>query len=128
MELSFNSSNFHYAFGTHDRVTIEGMPYRPASHNESGYVMTMTDGAGLSKSFTHEQLSRLGSMGRIHQEPNYFRPEEAARRLSSTTGLISALPKKQTARLSRRLCRSVFRSGKARFDQAHRRLDHRQQQ
>lgn len=102
MELSFNSSNFHYAFGTHDRVSIEGMSYRPTSHNETGYVMTMTDGAGLSKAFTHEQLSRLGSMGRIHQEPNYFRPEEAARRLSSTTGLISELPKKQTARLSRR--------------------------
>lgn len=102
MELSFNSSNFHYAFGTHDRVTIEGMPYRPASRNEAGYVMMMTDGSGMSKAFGHEQISRLGSMGRIHQEHNYFRPEEAARRLSSTTGLISELSKKLTARLSKR--------------------------
>jgi putative transposase len=102
MELSFTTSNFHYAFGTHDRVTIEGMPFRPVSRNEAGYVMTMTDGTGLSKGFSHEQISRLGSMGRIHQEHNYFRPEETARRLCSTTGLISELSKKPRARLSKR--------------------------
>jgi putative transposase len=62
MELTFNASNFHYAFGTHDRVTIEGMPYRPISGNESGYVMSMTDGAGLSKGFTHA-LSDVSTRG-----------------------------------------------------------------
>lgn len=102
MELTFNTSNFHYAFGKHDRVTIEGMPYRPASSNESGYVMTADDGSGLSRAFTRAQISHLGAKGRILQQTNHFRPEEAARRLSATTGLISALPKKQTARLSRR--------------------------
>ncbi|WP_240608262.1 Mu transposase C-terminal domain-containing protein [Pararhodobacter oceanensis] len=102
MELTFNNSNFRYAFGTYDRVTIEGVPYRPTSHNEVGYVMTMTDETGLSQSFTHTRLSRLGTMGRIRHEPNFYRQGEAEKRLSTSGELISELRVKPRARLSRR--------------------------
>lgn len=102
MDLTFRNENANYAFGKYDRVQIEGTPWTVGPRNEEGYVMTLDDGRGLSRSFSHDQLSRLGGLGRIHVERNYFLPEEARRRLRHSTSLASELNQKPHARVSKR--------------------------
>lgn len=108
MDLSFNSNAttapaaVHYAFGTHDRVTIEGMEFRPVNYNEMSWLMQVTDGTGLMRDFTHEELRRLASMGRLHHQPQYFAPAQTTRRLNRNTTLISSLNRKQRAHVSKR--------------------------
>lgn len=102
MKITFDTSIYNYAFGFSDRVVIDGIPHRPISSNETGYVMQLDDGSGRVGSFAHEQLSRLGSMGKIECQPRYYAPEDAEKRLLSSTTPLSALPLKQRQRLNRR--------------------------
>lgn len=102
MDLSFRIENANYAFGKYDRVHIEGSPWTVGPRNEEGYVMTLDDSRGLSRSFSHDQLSRLGGLGRIHVERNFFLPDEAKRRLRGSTTLISGLDGRPHARVSKK--------------------------
>jgi putative transposase len=102
MELSFTSQNASFAFGQHDRVTIEGARYCVTSRNEEGYVLTRDDGTGLSVQFAHAQLSRLASARRIRVERDYYDPRECARRLRGQTSMVTTLPDKARARVSKR--------------------------
>ncbi len=105
MELKFNNPDVakaRYAFSTSDQVTVEGVSWRPHSYNEMGWVMERSDGSGLCQEFTHDQLRRHGSMGRLRHEPKFFDPAQAARRLSTTTPLVSTLSTKRRALHSKR--------------------------
>ncbi len=105
MELNFNNTSVataRYAFSTSDQVIIEGTPWRPHSFNELGWVMELSDGSGLCREFSHEQLRRLGSNGRIRHERGFYNPAKAGRRLASTTNLVSSLSKKRRAKHSKR--------------------------
>lgn len=108
MDLSFNTAALtsakavHYAFGSEDRITIEGTEFRAINYNEIGWLMQAVDGAGACSDFPHERLSRLASMGRLRHEPHFFNPTQALRRLQSTSTLISSLGKRPKARLSKR--------------------------
>jgi putative transposase len=102
MDLSFKTENARFAFGRHDRVTIEGASYSVCSYNEEGYVLTRDDATRLSVAFGHDQLSRLASARRIHVERDHFLPEQARRRLTSSTVKISTLSGKAAARVSKR--------------------------
>ena len=75
--LSFDHERHHYAFGQYDRLSIEGVPYKigPHGRNEEGWLLELADGSGRCCSFTHRDLSRLGSMGRIRVERNHYAPE-----------------------------------------------------
>ena len=102
MELSFTTQNATFAFGQHDRVTIEGSRYCVTSRNEEGYVLTRDDGTGLSVQFAHAQLSRLASARRISVERDYYDPRECARRLRGKTSMVSNLSDKARARVSKK--------------------------
>ncbi|RDD72235.1 Mu transposase C-terminal domain-containing protein [Paracoccus versutus] len=102
--LSFDADRHHYAFGKYDRITIEGQTYRtlPHSRNEEGWLLELDDGSGRCGSFTHQELSRLGSMKRIRVEHNFHAPEIAKRRLLTGDVLISELEAKSAARLTKK--------------------------
>ena len=102
MELSFTSQNASFAFGQHDRVTIEGARYSVTSRNEEGYVLTRDDGTGLSVQFEHARLSRLASARRIQVERDYYDPRECQRRLRGQTSMVTTMSDKARARVSKK--------------------------
>ncbi|MBK1636497.1 Mu transposase C-terminal domain-containing protein [Rhodovulum adriaticum] len=102
MDIEFNPEGARYAFGAFDRITINGEAWRMTYEKEDGYVLTMVDGAQLSQDFSHEQLSRLGNMGRIRVDHRYYHPDSAARRLRVAAPLIATLGEMQRARLVKR--------------------------
>ena len=102
MDLSFNFDNARFAFGNHDRVTIEGTAYKVELVTEDGVVFGTADGRGLCQQFTHGQLSRLASMGRLRQERDYFLATSAWSRLKSNAGLVSDLTGSKAAVHSKR--------------------------
>lgn len=105
MELNFNTTGVamaRYAFSTSDQVIVEGVAWRPHSFNELGWLMELSDGSGMCREFSHDQLRRLGSKGRLRHQPKFHDPVEANRRLRSTTPLVSSLGKKRRAQHSKR--------------------------
>lgn len=120
MELNFNNADVakaRFAFSTSDLVTVEGTAWRPHSYNEMGWLMELADGSRLSREFTHDHLRRLASMGRLKHDRNFYDPAQAARRLKSTTPLVSTLSKKRAAQHSKRsawvaAARELRREGK----------------
>lgn len=102
--LSFDADRHHYAFGKYDRITIEGQTYRTSRYgrNEEGWLLELDDGSGRCSSFTHQELSRLGAMRRIRVEHNFHAPESARQRLLTGGILISELPSKPAARLTKK--------------------------
>lgn len=105
--LSFDNDGHHYAFGRYDRVSIESTAYKISrsialGHNEQGWVLELADGSGCCHDFTHEKLSRLGSMGHIRVERNYYAPETTQFRLTTAGALISELDRAPAARLTKK--------------------------
>ena len=102
--LSFDHGRHHYAFGQYDRLSIEGVPYKigPHGRNEEGWLLELADGSGRCCSFTHRDLSRLGSMGRIRVERNHYAPETARQRLVTGGALISELAAAPAGRVSKK--------------------------
>lgn len=102
--LTFDPERHHYAFGTHDRVTVDGVAYKvnPLSRNEEGWLLEVDDGSGRCRAITHRELSRLGSMEKIRVEADYYAPETAKRRLMTGGVVISELPANAAARLTKR--------------------------
>lgn len=80
MDLSFTTVNSRYTFGRFDRVTVDGMAFRLHMETEVGVVMTQDDDTGCSRQFSHQEISRQGSLSRIRVERNYFHPEAARKR------------------------------------------------
>ncbi|WP_108500941.1 Mu transposase C-terminal domain-containing protein [Paracoccus indicus] len=99
MNLHFDPNGHRYAFGQFDRVTIEGVDWRPISSNEVGYIMRRCDDDGICHQFPHVELSRLGSAGRIQTNRNHFTKMAAQRRLDEGDNLISLLDEKQQERV-----------------------------
>lgn len=81
MTLRFNPEGRRLALSTYDRVTIHAIEWRPCYKNDIGHVMLRVDGTGVAEEFTHKQLGRLASEGKLRHEPNYFLAENAVRRL-----------------------------------------------
>ncbi|WP_411353091.1 Mu transposase C-terminal domain-containing protein (plasmid) [Leisingera aquaemixtae] len=102
MELSFDFNNTRVAIGVFDRVTINEVSYKHLSANEVGVTLQMADGTGRAIQFSHQEMSRLASVGRIRVEPNYYHPDKAVRQLQPSTALLSALPPKLHARVAKR--------------------------
>lgn len=105
MKLNFEDTALtkaRYIFSTSDQVTLEGTAYRPHSCNEMGWLMELADGSRLCRDFSHDQLRRLGSAGRLRHDRNFYDPAVATRRLRTSTGLVTALNKKRRALHSKR--------------------------
>lgn len=102
MEMSFDYRKTRIAIGAFDRVTVNEVSYRLIFESEAGVTLQMDDGTGCAHQFSHEELSRLASMGRIRFEPDFFNPEKAKRQQQSNTGLLSALSLPQNARVAKR--------------------------
>ncbi|MCG6113387.1 MAG: DDE-type integrase/transposase/recombinase [Paracoccus sp.] len=109
MNLHFKPEGHRYAFGPFDRVTIEGVNWRLISSNEVGQIMRRCDDDGICHQFPHDELSRLGSAGRIQTERNYFTQKAAQRRLDEADNLISLLNEEQQERVfSRKIWVEAF--------------------
>ncbi|RAP40405.1 hypothetical protein BYZ73_15100 [Rhodovulum viride] len=91
MTLQLNSEGRRLALSTHDRVTINGVEWRPAYSNDTGYALERADGTGVAETFSHRQLSRLASEGKLRHEPDWFLPETAVKRLEVPAVMTSAL-------------------------------------
>ena len=79
MYASSSTQKSHYAFGSHDRVTIENVPYSLHQQTEVGCVFIRDDETQLAQQFSHEELLRLGNDHRIRVEKGYFDPHYAAK-------------------------------------------------
>ena len=94
MDLSFSTENASFVFGTYDRIKIEGIAYKVHTRTEVGYVFLRDDGPELAKQYSHQELARLGSVGRIRVERDYYNPMAAQkrqmRREVSISGLMGA--------------------------------------
>ncbi|QCO54684.1 hypothetical protein EOK75_02035 [Pseudorhodobacter turbinis] len=102
MDLSFSSVNAHYAFGKFDRVSIEGISYQVHMRTEVGYILTQDDASGCAKQFPHVELGRLGALGRIRSERDYYDPSAARKRQMKPHVSLSALMGKEKHRVSRK--------------------------
>lgn len=103
MNLAFSTKAQNYRFEPQDRTTISGTPMRVTSSNEAGHVFSRTDGSGLSVSYSHEQITRLASMGELKHEAGYFMPKSAEKRLLMTsTDMIAGLAANVNTRLSKK--------------------------
>lgn len=102
MDLSFSTENARYVFGKFDRVTIDGMPLRLHMETEQGAIFTREDGTGLAQQFLHEELARLGSLGRIRVERDYFDTAAARKRQLKQSVSLAGLTGRQLRRLVRK--------------------------
>lgn len=102
MELSYDYRKTRIAIGAFDRITVNEVSYSFLFENEAGKTLKMEDGTGRAYQFSHEELSRLSSLGRLRIEADFFHPEKAARQQQSSTGLLSALPLTHNARVAKR--------------------------
>lgn len=102
MDLSFSSQNAHYAFGKLDRVTIEGIPYQVHMHTEVGYIFSQDDGTGRARQIDHAELARLGSLGRIRAERDFYDSGAAGKRQKKSHVSLTALLGGPQRRVSKR--------------------------
>ena len=58
----------------HDRLTIEGMPYRLASRSGDVVFLEREDGQGVVDQYTAGTLARLSATGHVRHEPEYHLP------------------------------------------------------
>lgn len=120
MDLSFSSQNAHYAFGNLDRVTIEGIPYQVHMHTEVGYVFSQDDGTGRARQIDHAELARLGSLGRIRVERDYYDLGAANKRQKKSHVSLNALVGGPQRRMSKReaycqAAKALHRENKLKF-------------
>ena len=80
-----------FAFGKYDEVIMEGISYRAVDRDDSGFVFVRTDSTGVAESFTHQELSRRVTLGKLEHRRDAFLPETAKRRLKIPSREISTL-------------------------------------
>lgn len=102
MDLSFSTENARYAFSKKDLVTIEGVPYRLHQETEVGFVFIRDDETQLARSFTHEEMRRLGNEHRIRVQQGHFDPHAAVKRQLHAGTACNALVGRIKTRMSKR--------------------------
>lgn len=80
-----------FAFGKYDEVIMDGISYRAVDRDDSGFVFVRTDSTGVAESFTHQELSRRVTLGKLEHRRDAFLPETAKRRLKIPSREISTL-------------------------------------
>lgn len=86
------------AFGSHDRVSIDGLEYRPDSCTSVGWLMISTT-SGIAKQIPHDELDYLNREGRIRCDRGYYLPETQRMRVSDQPFSVEDLPWTTRARL-----------------------------
>jgi putative transposase len=87
-----------FAFGPHDKVTINGIAYRLIDRREDGYVFVRLDALGVAESFSRSEMSHLVTLGHVKQERDALLPANAKERLALPSELLSLLPAEQHRR------------------------------
>jgi putative transposase len=100
--LTFSTENTRYAFGSFDRVTIDGMAFSVHLETEVGVIMMRDDNTGLSQQFSHEELASLGGRGRIRVERDYFNAAAARKRQLHSHISMSALVGRPHRRITKK--------------------------
>lgn len=63
-----------FLIGQHDRLTIEGRPYRLVSNSGSNALLRPEAGDGLTEQFPSGVLSQLSAHGKIRHEVDFYLP------------------------------------------------------
>lgn len=84
-----------FAFGKYDEVIMDGISYRAVDRDDFGFVFVRTDSTGVAESFTHQELSRRVTLGKLEHRRDAFLPETAKRRLRAPSRELSTRPLKQ---------------------------------
>jgi putative transposase len=94
MNQILNNQFAPFMVGPHDRLTIEGKPFRLAYATNDAYVLTPAEGGGVAETFTFAHLRRLNGAGKIRHEIEIFLPEHMRSvRLGGTQAVsIAMLP------------------------------------
>ncbi|MBB6251469.1 hypothetical protein [Nitrospirillum iridis] len=66
-----------YRFGLHDKVTVDGVDYRPFHTGDRGHAFERVDVPGVTEDFTHEDLYRWQTDGLLKVRAGFFRGEAA---------------------------------------------------
>ncbi|EGY00626.1 integrase, catalytic region [Nitrospirillum viridazoti Y2] len=66
-----------YRFGRHDKVTIDGVAYRPVQAGDRGHAFERVDAPGVYEDFSHEALYRWQTDGLLKIRGGFFRGEAA---------------------------------------------------
>ncbi len=64
-----------FLIGQHDRLTIEGRPYRLVSNSGSNVLLRPETGDGLTEQFPSGVLSQLSAHGKIRHEVDFYLPK-----------------------------------------------------
>lgn len=95
LDFSPSPQTTRFAFGTHDKVTIGDIAYRPTDVSEAGYVFVRLDGEGVAESYSRREIARLVDLGRVKHEREALLPENARARLEAPSELLSMVPAAQ---------------------------------
>lgn len=80
-------------FSKSDRITIDGVSYRYASHTDEGVIFNQVDISNLSQSYTYEELADLLNSQSAILERGYFDWSQAKLRLDYAIDFLADLPK-----------------------------------
>lgn len=69
----------------HDRITIEGKPYRAGRRVGDAVELMPENGEGLTEQFPLGVLARLSAAGKIRHEVGYYLPHDAKRTAAANT-------------------------------------------
>ncbi|SIO39444.1 putative transposase [Rhodovulum sp. ES.010] len=108
MTLHFDPTRTRYRFETYDKVTINGIDFRPVSESEEGYIFVRVDKTGVAEAFPHGVLSRRVADGDIVHERGAFLPEGVRRSLVNSAADIDLLATLPDAARERLLIRDAF--------------------
>lgn len=89
---------------------MDGISYRATDRDDFGFVFNRTDSTGVAESFTHQELSRRVTLGKLEHRRDAFLPETAKRRLRAPSRELSTRPLKQQlkAKYHESLVRAFF--------------------
>lgn len=94
---------FRFRIGPHDRMMIDGEPYRmtPDCQADDGYVLEPVSGDGPPQKFFFTDLHEMTAAGRIRHERDFFLPEElrSVRLPLMETSSVALLTQAQKKRL-----------------------------
>jgi putative transposase len=74
MSRDFDNLYPRFRIGSHDRVTIRGVPFRLLQQTDEAFVLLPTEGKGLPQTFPFAHLNTLNDNGEVRQDLDFFLP------------------------------------------------------
>lgn len=102
MGKHFAARHPRFQIREHDRITIDGTPFRLVQQQADAWLLRPSDGTGLRETFTFESLNALSAAGKVLHEVEHFLPAALRTQPRRSDFSIADLSPKQRARLINR--------------------------